>query len=570
MSLPPLITGSCNDYAKPLDLGDMGSSDGSQESDSLSFEGSDPYPLPPMTAGTRARIQYQTHENKRIESRQRRRRQRNQNRLNALICQYNERNRAERSMQVSDTDLDHTKVAADDASALYPVEDINFSEISKAVMNLADGGTRNKNLSVNEILTFLKSNVIWRPFVDWLLPHSATSASSESRSASASESLGVSLVRFRAYDKDKNLKIDEKELGRALRDFAEAEKKHDELRHMYESTVAQLSKFSAIAKARRDKSRHLADQKKRFEDTIKEKEQMLVQETVPEKLKLMRRRLLAASYVDGGTDIELALQRADKNHDARIDCFELKSLVRSVMQVPKSAMSDAEVFGVFRALDADQSGFIEFREVKAFMEGTLWQSYRSTNNSTSKRIWGHSALPTPSHLRPSWKAPQREEEYRPESSLVNLINLKPKILKKVDHYDLMNVVTIKSDHLSRRKRRAAKLKQKEKHEASVALVARITTPNPSAVSRRKRGTAIAPIDDKNFLVTQIDGVDNPSVISNNSIDSSAMKSGRSLQNKATKQLPQSSINKFRYEKSHSGSKQDLLRSEDEVLALPYY
>ena len=177
MSLPPLITGSCNDYAKPLDLGDMGSSDGSQESDSLSFEGSDPYPLPPMTAGTRARIQYQTHENKRIESRQRRRRQRNQNRLNALICQYNERNRAKRSMQVSDTDLDHTKVAADDASALYPVEDINFSEISKKVMNLADGGTRNKNLSVNEILTFLKSNVIWRPFVDWLLPHSATSAS---------------------------------------------------------------------------------------------------------------------------------------------------------------------------------------------------------------------------------------------------------------------------------------------------------------------------------------------------------------------------------------------------------
>ena len=156
MSLPPLITGSCNDYAKPLDLGDMGSSDGSQESDSLSFEGSDPYPLPPMTAGTRARIQYQTHENKRIESRRRRRRQRNQNRLNALICQYNERNRAERSTQVSDTDLDHTKVLL--TMLLYPVEDINFPEISKAVMNLADGGTRNKNLSVNEILTW-KSNV---------------------------------------------------------------------------------------------------------------------------------------------------------------------------------------------------------------------------------------------------------------------------------------------------------------------------------------------------------------------------------------------------------------------------
>ena len=177
------------------------------------------------------------------------------------------------------------------------------------------------------------------------------------------------LSRFRAYDRDKNL-VELPELARALEDYCNSENRHSEISQLYDQTLARLKETADVKDSRRKDARRFAARKKRFDELSKRREDAAVSLAVPESLKVLRRQLLAASYVDGGADIQLALQRADKDHNNVIDCFELKKLIRSKCGFRNRRLPCAD-FGVFRALDADESGAIEFKEWRKFMDGTL-------------------------------------------------------------------------------------------------------------------------------------------------------------------------------------------------------
>jgi Ca2+-binding EF-hand superfamily protein len=453
-----------------------------------------------MTAETRARLQYREHELARMKSRQRRSRQRNADRLDSLISHYNEVNRANRHVE-NGVDSSRTQAYSDgqETSIITSTQsisagditqsrgEVDFDIIAKTVMMLSDGGTRNQHLSVNEIVTFLR-HTPWGEFVSWLLPPN---------DGPGLESLpiaqrGVNLSRFRAYDRDKNLKIELPELARALEDYCNSENRHSEISQLYDQTLARLKETADVKDSRRKDARRFAARKKRFDELSKRREDAAVSLAVPESLKVLRRQLLAASYVDGGADIQLALQRADKDHNNVIDCFELKKLIRSKMRIPKSKITDAQIFGVFRALDADESGAIEFKEWRKFMDGTLWQIKPPTPPLVVvARDWGScgygTGLPTPTHLMPNWKAPQTDDEYRPVTSLTKLIHIKPKkkLRRKQADQHVREVPTKKMHgNLSQKHFEAVTLRAKKKLEAAEQLVARIATPNLAAAANR--------------------------------------------------------------------------------------
>lgn len=459
---------------------------------------------PPLTAGTKARKIYQEHENRRLMSRQRRSHQRNADRFSALLSHFNEVNRAGRSVSsISEASPVDTRAAGSDASVGSEATDkssdntsatiIDYKRIAKAIMKLP-GGTRNGRLSVNDIITFI-APTMWRTFVDWLLPPHVDPDVAHGESDHVAR--GVSLDRFRIYDRDKSLTIEEKELARALEDFncqalslGMVESRSGYLSGAFEATL-EIFRESANAKDRKRKEkRRAAARKKRFNDRVRNREDKAINLAIPAKMQVVRRQLMAASYVDGGANIELALQRADKDHDDKIDCFELKHLIRRVMQVPKSKISDAEVFGIFRILDADQSGYVEFREVRAFMDGTLWQIKPPTPDNITTRDWGscgRDTLPTPTHLRPTWKPPKSELEYRPETSLTNLIKINPKKPrpKPLVTQKVIEPPAEEKESPFQKYTMAAELRAKKRLAAEQALVARIATPNPAAAAQRR-------------------------------------------------------------------------------------
>ena len=133
-----------------------------------------------------------------------------------------------------------------------------------------------------------------------------------------------------------------------------------------------------------------------------------------EKLNEVRHKLLAASYTSFsfGMNFELMFQKFDKDGNGTLDYEELRMLVRKILKVPPSTISDDELEALFGFLDFDGGGTIEQSEITSFLE-----------KGEDEANGGH-ALVLPTHMQ--YMGPKRT----PTEELCALINFKTEKEKK--------------------------------------------------------------------------------------------------------------------------------------------
>lgn len=249
--------------------------------------------------------------------------------------------------------------------ALSEEDELCCSYVAGNIIRTADRGTVDGSVSINELRVFL-SGTFYQPFMLWL--------------THADPATGY-CARFHAVDKDGSQSIEVAELALCVRDFycgsssssSEGGLSALQVAHKYaeESNKKLKEERESRRKAKaveRRKSMHMQEmEKQRLRQERSDAARRLFSD--PVRLSDVRHKLLASSYTSFGSrgDLDLMFDRFDKDGSGNLDVIEFKTLVRHVLKVPPSELSDGDVRVLFDYLDAGGGGVIEREDMLQFL-----------------------------------------------------------------------------------------------------------------------------------------------------------------------------------------------------------
>eukprot|EP00618_Florenciella_parvula_P024941 CAMPEP_0119492324 /NCGR_PEP_ID=MMETSP1344-20130328/16904_1 /TAXON_ID=236787 /ORGANISM="Florenciella parvula, Strain CCMP2471" /LENGTH=396 /DNA_ID=CAMNT_0007527645 /DNA_START=111 /DNA_END=1297 /DNA_ORIENTATION=+ len=102
-------------------------------------------------------------------------------------------------------------------------------------------------------------------------------------------------------------------------------------------------------------------------------------------LPVVRRKLLAAAYREGGLDINRLFRQYDKNHDGTLSLDEFLSAIRRDMHVSPAEVSEKDLRYLFSTLDSDGGGAIEIGELVDSFQITTDQVVANSKAKTVRR-----------------------------------------------------------------------------------------------------------------------------------------------------------------------------------------
>ena len=132
----------------------------------------------------------------------------------------------------------------------------------------------------------------------------------------------------------------------------------------------------------------LAEEHVRCENERETLERNKVVETIQKKIK-------AALY---GTSVKDFFERCDKDGNGTLDEGEIKAVVRKVLKIPPSSVSDRAIHKLFQLLDDDGSGDVEIDEIVDFVESGLKERYikeRADREEKKRLLLTNVKLPWP-------------------------------------------------------------------------------------------------------------------------------------------------------------------------------
>jgi len=99
-----------------------------------------------------------------------------------------------------------------------------------------------------------------------------------------------------------------------------------------------------------------------------------------------------------GTSVRDFFIRCDKDGNGTLDEGEIKVVVRKILKIPPSAISDRAISKLFKLLDDDGSGDVEIDEIVDFVESGLKEKYvkeREEREEKKRMLLTNQKLPWP-------------------------------------------------------------------------------------------------------------------------------------------------------------------------------
>ncbi|GMH74267.1 hypothetical protein TL16_g06416 [Triparma laevis f. inornata] len=180
--------------------------------------------------------------------------------------------------------------------------------------------------------------------------------------------------RFKELDGDGSCTIEIDELGVAVAEFYLGEELSSILSFAQKTEEERIDKDKERRKSQiliEKKNVRLEIEKKRREVKTKHlANQSLHTAEGMEKLHSIQHKLKAACYssFSFGMDLSYMFSKFDKDGNGTLDYEELRMLVRKVLKVPPTDVSDLELEALFNFLDFDNGGTIEQVELSDFLE----------------------------------------------------------------------------------------------------------------------------------------------------------------------------------------------------------
>ncbi|GMH83694.1 hypothetical protein TrST_g5863 [Triparma strigata] len=231
--------------------------------------------------------------------------------------------------------------------------------VAESVIKTADQGTYDGSISINEMQVFLKGTE-YEEFMEWLTGLKDGNTG-----------------RFHELDKDGSSTIEAEELSLAVAEYYSMMGK-ESLEKIVRFAKESLELLVVKAEERRKsqvqlkaKNEQLLVEKKAREEKRKWLANQSLHTTAGmEKLHNIQHKLKAACYssFSFGMDLEYMFKKFDKDGNGTLDYEELRALVRKVLKVPPTDVSDGELEALFGFLDFDNGGTIEQKELADFLE----------------------------------------------------------------------------------------------------------------------------------------------------------------------------------------------------------